>query len=102
MPKYSKACHNRHFHEKWGSDAVEVYIVNLCRSGLSELAKTFVNFLKQELDIKSPTVTHVCSNCFLRCLQKRIFTPYLTTGNTKMIENKVYKLMCFCRSVIIN
>ena len=37
MSKYSKECHNRHFHEKWGSDAVEVYIVNLCRSGLSEL-----------------------------------------------------------------
>ena len=56
MPKYSKACHDRHFHEKWGSDAVEVYILNLCRSGLSELAKTFVNFMNQELDIKSPTV----------------------------------------------
>ena len=94
MPKYSKACHNRHFHEKWGSDSVEVYIVNLRRSGLSELAKTFVNFLKQELDIKSPTVTHVCSNCLLRCLQKRIFTRYLTTGNNKMIENKVSSCVC--------
>ena len=77
MPKYSKACHNRHFHEKWGSDPVEVYIVNLRRCGLSELAKTFVNFLKQELDIKSPTLTHVCSNCLLRSLQKRIFITVL-------------------------
>ncbi len=94
MPKYSKTCHNRHFHEKWGSDAVEVHIINLCRNGLSELANTFVKFLKQELDIKSPAVTQVCSNCIQQCLQKRNFTQYLTTGNTKIIENKVRSCVC--------
>ena len=69
MPKYSKACHNRHFHEKRGSDAAEVYTVNLCRSGLSELAKTFVNFLNQELDIKSPTVLTFAVTAFCAVLK---------------------------------
>ena len=89
MPKYLKACRSFHFHEKWGSDVVEVNMVNLCRSGLPELAKMFVKFLKQELDIKSPAVTQVCSNCLQQCLQKQIFTKYLTTHNSKIIESKV-------------
>ena len=100
MPKYLKACHNRHFHEKWGSDAVEVHTVNLRRSGLSELAKTFVKFLKQELDIKSPAVTQVCSNCLQQCLRKRIFTKYLTTHNSKIIESKVRSCVCYRRFII--
>ena len=31
--KYSQACHTPYFLEKWKSNAVEVHIVDLCRSG---------------------------------------------------------------------
>ena len=57
MPRYPKACHNRHFHEKWSSGQSDLSLINLRRNGLSDLAKTFESFLKGEHGIRSPTVT---------------------------------------------
>ncbi len=62
MPKYPRACNNRHFHEKWGSGESDLVYINLRRSGLSELAKTFESFLKVKHRIMSPTVTNICTD----------------------------------------
>ena len=89
MLKYPRACNNRHFHEKWGCGESDLVFINLRRSGLSELAKTFERFLKGESIVKSPTVKNICTDCLQKCLQQRTFTKYLDTSNTKVIESKV-------------
>ena len=89
MPKYPRACNNRHFHEKWGSGESDLVYINLRRSGLSELAKTFESFLKGEHGVKSATVTNICTDCLQQCLNKRAFTKYLDASNARVIETKV-------------
>ena len=95
MPKYSKACNNRHFHEKWGCTEDNLKVIYLWRNGLYDLANTFENFLKLEHGIKSPSVTSICTDCLKKCLQKRVFTKYLTTSSARAIENKVRNITIF-------
>ena len=46
MPKYSKACNNRHFHEKWGCTEDNFKVIHLQINGLSDLANTFETFFE--------------------------------------------------------
>ena len=89
MPKYPKACHNRQFHEKWSYGHSDLSFINLRRNGLSDLAKTFESFLKEEHGIKSPTVTNLCTDCLNRCLMERVFKKYLDRSNARVIQTKV-------------
>ena len=89
MPRYPKACHNRHFHENWSSEQSDLSFINLRRNGLSDLAKTFESFLKGEHGIKSPTVTNICTDCLNQCFNEQIFKKYLDRSNAKVIETKV-------------
>ena len=90
MPKFLKACNNRHFHEKWSKSEDSMQVINLRKNyGLSELANIFQTFLKEEVGLKAPVVTNVCIDCLEQCLQRRVFTKYLSASNNKAIEHKV-------------
>jgi hypothetical protein len=53
----------RHFHETWSEGEESLQVVNIRKNGLSELANIFQHFLREELGLKSPTVTKVCIDC---------------------------------------
>ena len=89
MPKYPRACNNRHFHDKWGCGGSDLTLVKLRRVGLSELAKAFERFLRGESIVKSPSVTNICTECLQKCLKKRVFSKYLDTTTTRVIKSKV-------------
>ena len=58
MPKYSKKCNNRHFHEKWNSG--DVQIINLRREGLLEMGNIFTQVLEEHLGRTPPHIANVC------------------------------------------
>ncbi|CAB3988267.1 Hypothetical predicted protein [Paramuricea clavata] len=87
MPKYLQTC-NCHFHEQRKSSGGDLQVLNLGKNGLSELANTFVKFLKAELGIKSPAVVNVCTDCLRGCMKKRVFTKHIPPNIVRTIENK--------------
>ena len=90
MPKYSKKCNNRHFHEKWKSG--DAQIINLRRDGLLELRNIFTKMLEEHLGRKPPLIQKVCTDCLKKCIKKREFTKHVPENYLRTIEIKVIKL----------